>query len=106
MSSTFEIIAIILIIVAQIIISVRTHKQIVQLNTFLPNGKESLSLEEYEVDKDKILELEPSQIINKSYLIDNNEVDLKDDVVVEDDNDDQPIIEHDDYDEEIIDRLY
>lgn len=101
MSSTFEIIAIILIIVAQIIISVRTHKQIVQLNTFLPNGRESLSLEEYEVDKDRILELEPSQIINESSFVDDEE-----DVVIDDNDGDPVLIEHDNYEEEIIDRLY
>ena len=59
MSSGFEIIAVIIIIIAQLVIAYRVYNQIQKMKTFLPNGKTSLALEEYEVPADKILDLEP-----------------------------------------------
>ena len=43
----------------------RVYNQIQKLKSFLPNGKAALSLEEYEVPADKILELEPNDIVGK-----------------------------------------
>lgn len=63
MSSGFEIIAVIIIIIAQLVIAYRVYNQIQKMKTFLPNGKTSLALEEYEVPADKILDLEPRDIV-------------------------------------------
>lgn len=65
MSSVLETVAVILIIIAQLVIAYRVYNQIQKLKTFLPDGKSSLTLEEYEVPVDKILELEPSDIVGK-----------------------------------------
>lgn len=70
MYSIIETIAIIAIIIAQIIISVRAYRKILQLKSFLPKGKDMLKLREYEVPSDQILELEPSQVVDKIiYLV-------------------------------------
>lgn len=70
MFSIIETIAIITIIIAQIIIAVRAYRKILQMKSFLPDGKDSLKLREYEVPSDKILELEPSQVVDKIlYLV-------------------------------------
>lgn len=70
MFSTIETIAIITIIIAQIIIAVRAYRKILQMKSFLSKGKDSLKLREYEVPSDKILELEPSQVVDKIiYLV-------------------------------------
>lgn len=65
MFSSLEIIAIIVIVCVQLVIAFRVYKQISNLNNFLPNGKHSLSLEEYSVPADKIKQLEPSDIVGR-----------------------------------------
>ena len=65
MSSVLETIAVVLIIIAQLIIAYRAFNQIKKLKSFLPYGKASLSLKEYEIPSDKILELDPSDIVGK-----------------------------------------
>ena len=75
MFSTLEPLAIIAIIVIQLIISVNVYKQILSIKSFLPNGRNSLSLKEYEIPADKILELEPSQVVDKrKYLVTSKKV--------------------------------
>lgn len=69
MYNSLEIFAIIFIIVIQVIIAFRAYKQINQLNSFLPDGRSSLTLKEYEIPSEEILELEPSQVIDRiAYL--------------------------------------
>lgn len=65
MFSTLETIAIIGIIIVQIIIAVHAYRQIDQMKSFLPEGRTSLALKEYAIPADKILELEPSQVVDK-----------------------------------------
>jgi len=65
MFSSLEIIAIIVIVCVQLVIAFRVYKQISNLNNFLPNGRHSLSLEEYSVPADKITQLEPSDIVGR-----------------------------------------
>ena len=65
MFSSLEIIAIIVIVCVQLVIAFRVYKQISNLNNFLPDGKHSLSLEEYSVSADKIKQLEPSDIVGR-----------------------------------------
>ena len=65
MFSILEAIAIIGIIVVQLVIAVRAYKQIEQMKSFLPDGRSSLALKEYEIPADKILELKPSQVVNR-----------------------------------------
>ncbi len=70
MFSTIETIAIITIIIVQIIIAIRAYRKILQMKSFLTKGRDSLKLREYEVPSDKILELEPSQVVDKIiYLV-------------------------------------
>lgn len=66
MFSTLETIAIIGIIIVQLIIAVHAYRQIDQMKSFLPEGRKSLVLKEYALPADKILELEPSQVVDKS----------------------------------------
>ena len=63
MFSSLEIIAIIVIVCVQLVIAFRVYKQISNLNNFLPNGRHSLSLEEYSIPANKIAQLEPSDIV-------------------------------------------
>lgn len=73
MYNSLEIFAIILIIVIQVIIAYRAYNQINQLNSFLPEGRSSLTLKEYEIPSEEILELEPSQVIDRiAYLANHN----------------------------------
>ena len=65
MFSSLEIIVIIVIVCVQLVIAYRVYKQISNLNNFLPNGRHSLSLEEYSVPADKITQLEPSDIVGR-----------------------------------------
>lgn len=65
MFSTLEIIAIIGIIIVQLIIAVHAYRQIDQMKSFLPEGRTSLTLKKYEIPADKILELEPYQVVDK-----------------------------------------
>jgi len=65
MFSSLEIIVIIVIVCVQLVIAYRVYKQISNLNNFLPNGRNSLSLEEYSVPADKITQLEPSDIVGR-----------------------------------------
>lgn len=65
MFSTLETVAIIGIIIVQLIIAVRAYRQIDQMKSFLPSGRTSLALKEYEIPADKILELEPSQVVDQ-----------------------------------------
>ena len=65
MFSILETIAIIGIIIVQMIIAVHTYKKIVQMKSFLPKGRISLALKEYALPADKILELQPSQVVDK-----------------------------------------
>ena len=70
MYSSIEVFSIITIIIVQIMIARHAYKQIMQTNSFLPNGRESLELKEYEIPSNKILELEPSDIVdNLTYLV-------------------------------------
>ncbi len=70
MFSSLETIAIIAIIVTQLVIAYHAYRQIQQMNSFLPEGKDSLALKEYGIPADKILELEPSQVVDKrAYLV-------------------------------------
>ena len=79
MYSVFETVAVIIIIIAQLVIAYRVYNQIQKLKTFLPDGKSSLALEEYEVPVDKILELEPSDIVGKiTYRPSSNTIDEED----------------------------
>lgn len=74
MNNFLEIAAIILIIVIQIIIALRAYNQITHMKSFLPEGRYSLSLKEYEIPSEKILDLEPRQVINRiTYLAKRNE---------------------------------
>ena len=65
MFSSLEIIAIIVIVCVQLVIAFRVYKQISNLNNFLPNGRHSLSLEEYSIPANKIAQLEPSDIVGR-----------------------------------------
>ena len=47
------------------VIAYRVYKQISNLNNFLPNGRNSLSLEEYSVPAEKIKQLEPINIVGR-----------------------------------------
>ncbi len=70
MFSSLETIAIIAIIITQWVIAYHAFRQIMQTKSFLPEGKSSLTLKEYEIPSDKILELEPSQVVDKiTYLV-------------------------------------
>ena len=73
MYNSLEIIAILFIIVIQAVIAFRAYNQINQLNSFLPDGKSSLTLKEYEIPSEEILEIEPSQVIDRiAYLANYN----------------------------------
>lgn len=98
MYNSLEIFAIILIIIIQAIIAYRAYNQINQLNSFLPEGRSSLTLKEYEIPSEEILELEPSQVIDRiAYLVNQNIIasesssndteELADSSVIEDDED-------------------
>lgn len=76
MYSSFEVFAIITIIIVQIMIARHAYRQIMQTTSFLPNGRASLELKEYEIPSDKILELEPSDVVGKIAYI------VRDDVMV------------------------
>ncbi len=65
MFSTLETIAIIGIIVVQLIIAIHTYRKIDQMKSFLPEGRQSLMLKEYEIPAGKNLKLEPSQVVDK-----------------------------------------
>lgn len=65
MFSSLETIAIIAIIIAQFVLAYHAFKQIRQTKSFLPGGRASLTLKEYEIPSDIILELEPSDVIGK-----------------------------------------
>ena len=65
MFSTLETIAIIGIIIVQLIIAVHAYWQIGQMKSFLPKGRTSLLLKEYEIPASKILELNPSDVVDK-----------------------------------------
>lgn len=65
MFSTLETIAIIGIIIVQLIIAVHAYWQIDQMKSFLPKERTSLLLKEYEIPASKILELNPSDIVDK-----------------------------------------
>ena len=66
MFSTLETIAIIVIIIVQLIIAAHAYRQIYQMKSFLPEGRNSLTLKEYDIPADKILKLEPSQVVDKN----------------------------------------
>lgn len=66
MFSTLETIAIIGIIIVQLIIAVHAYRQIAQMKSFLPEGRKSLVLKEYVLPTDRILELDPSQVVDKN----------------------------------------
>lgn len=73
MYNSLEVFVIILIIVIQVIIAFRAYKQINQLNSFFPDGRNSLTLKEYEIPSEDILDLEPSQVIDRiAYLANYN----------------------------------
>lgn len=75
MYNTLEILAVILIIVIQAVIAFRAYNQISQLNSFLPEGRSSLTLKEYEIPSEEILELEPSHVIDRiAYLANHNKI--------------------------------
>lgn len=75
MYNTLEIFAVILIILIQFIIAYRAYSQINQLNSFLPEGRNSLTLKEYEIPSEEILELEPNQVVDRiAYLSNHNTV--------------------------------
>ena len=75
MYNSLEIFAITLIIIIQAIIAFRAYNQINQLNSFLPEGRSSLTLKEYEIPSEDILELEPSQVIDRiAYLANHKSV--------------------------------
>ena len=65
MFSTLDTIAIIGIIIVQLIIAVHAYWQIGQMKSFLPKGRTSLLLKEYEIPASKILELNPSDVVDK-----------------------------------------
>lgn len=65
MSNSFEIIAIAIIVIAQVLIAFRTFRQINIMNSFLPEGRSSLKLEEYEIPAEEILGLDPSDVVGK-----------------------------------------
>lgn len=65
MSSSFEIFVIALIVIAQLFVAYRTFTQINIMNDFLPSGRSSLKLEEYEIPTEEILGLDPSDVIGK-----------------------------------------
>lgn len=74
MYNSIEVFAIIFIIVVQVIITLRAYIQIRQLNSFLPKGRSSLTLKEYEIPSEKILDMDPSQVINKiTYIVNKKE---------------------------------
>lgn len=76
MYSSFEVFAIITIIIVQIMIARHAYRQIMQTKSFLPNGRASLELKEYEIPSDKILELEPSDVVDKIAFL------VRDDVII------------------------
>lgn len=65
MSNSIEIFLIIVIIAAQATITWKAWTQIKSMKKFLPGGRASLELKDYEIPVDKILELEPSQVVDK-----------------------------------------
>ena len=73
MYNSLEIFAIILIILIQAIIAFRAYNQINQLNSFLPDGRSSLTLKEYDIPSEEILELEPSQVIDRIAFLANHQ---------------------------------
>lgn len=73
MYNSVEIFAIILIVIVQCVIAFRAYNQINQLNSFLPEGRNSLTLKEYEIPSEEILDLDPSQVIDRiAYLSSRN----------------------------------
>ena len=69
MSSQFETIAIIVIIAVQFIIALRVIVKIRQIKTFLPKGRHSLSLKNFSVQEDRIIKIEPTQVIEDESVI-------------------------------------
>lgn len=65
MFSTIETVVIIGIVIIQLVIAVHAYRQIGQMKSFLPEGRSSLALKEYEIPADKIIHLEPSQVVDK-----------------------------------------
>ena len=65
MFSILEALAIIVIIIIQILVARHAFKQIRQTRRFLPGGRRSLTLKEYEIPAEQIRQLEPSQIIGQ-----------------------------------------
>lgn len=65
MFSILEALAIIVIIIIQMLVARHAFKQIRQTSSFLPGGRRSLTLKEYEIPAEQIRQLEPSQIIGQ-----------------------------------------
>lgn len=65
MFSFLEALAIIVIIIIQMLVARHAFKQIRQTRRFLPGGRRSLTLKEYEIPAEQIRQLEPSQIIGQ-----------------------------------------
>lgn len=65
MFSILEALAIIVIIIIQLLVARHAFKQIRQTRRFLPGGRRSLTLKEYEIPAEQIRQLEPSQIIGQ-----------------------------------------
>lgn len=65
MFSILEALAIIVIIIIQMLVARHAFKQIRQTRRFLPGGRRSLTLKEYEIPAEQIRQLEPSQIIGQ-----------------------------------------
>lgn len=65
MSNSFEIIVIAIIVLAQVLITLRAFRQINIMNSFLPEGRSSLKLEEYEIPSEDILGIDPSDVVGK-----------------------------------------
>lgn len=65
MSNSFEIIVIGVIVAVQLYVAFRTFRQINIMNDFLPEGRSSLKLEEYEIPAEEILGLDPSDVVGK-----------------------------------------
>lgn len=65
MSNSFEIIVIAVIVAVQLYVAIRTFRQINIMNDFLPEGRSSLKLEEYEIPTEEILGLNPSDVVGR-----------------------------------------
>lgn len=69
MFSFLEALAIIVIIIIQMLVARHAIKQIRQTRRFLPGGRRSLTLKEYEIPAEQIRQLEPSQIIGQEVYL-------------------------------------